>query len=62
MRTIPKILLTPIFWTWGTDESMKEAITMAVKTTKTKSRKNQIKNTHKITKTALTIVPVDIEI
>ena len=41
---------------------MKEAITIAVITTKAKSRKNHNKNTQRTTKTARIIVPVDMDI
>jgi hypothetical protein len=46
----------------GTDDSTKEAMTIEVKTTSTKSLKIHSKRTHKPTKTARTIVPVVMEI
>ena len=56
---MPKILfLIPIFWKCGTAESIKEAMTMEVKTTKAKSRKTHNKNTPRITKKTRIIVPV----
>ena len=60
--TIPKTRPIPILEKCGMDDSTKEAMTIEVKTTKARSRKNHNKKTPKITKTARTIVPVDMEI
>ncbi len=46
---------------YGKEDSMKEAITIAVKTTRTKSRKNQMRYTHTSTRMARTRVPVDMD-
>lgn len=61
--TIPKTLFwIPIFLKYGTAESMKEAITIAVKSTKTNSLKKYNKNKKIGTKKNLNIVLVEIDI
>ena len=60
--TIPKTLSIPTFLKCGIADSTKEASTIEVKTTKTKSRKNHNKNMPRSTKTARIIVLVVIEI
>jgi len=59
--TIPKTLLIPILLRYGTADSTKEAITIEVRTTRTKSLKNHNKNTPSRTKIARIIVLVGIE-
>jgi len=60
--TIPTIRLIFIFFKNGTADSTKEAITIAVRSTRTKFLKIQINKIPRRTKTARIIVPVDIEI
>lgn len=62
MIIIPNILFMPIFLKCGTAESIKEEMNMEVRIMRTKSRKTQNNNTPRKTKTARTMVPVDMEI